>query len=859
MAGEYKIKIITVGDTKGVEDVEKSLKHAETAADDFLNSIKAGVGIDLGGKLVNSIAAIPGILQSAVSRGVEFNVTMSNAEVGISNVLAKFMGLDKEAAKAEAAKAMQQLIELEPKAAGGLEDLVGGFLATVAASQSAGVSVAQNIDLVGKFANAVANANLPTNQLAQEMRAILTGNITPDAALAKILEIKSDDIKKAKEAGNLYQFLVDKLGSLGEAGDSAAVRLSTFNSAISKALGKITEPVFDAVIEGVKDLTDSLESADGEALKKLGYQIAELVKSGYSLTQWAIENNGAIVGLGKSVGVLVAAYAAFKIGQLVTGLSNKAKAILSNKVALEAEAAALAKNTAAQTANTASRSGANSKAPAGRASNIAGAASIGVGLGLIGYDYLQSKAAEINARSDRTLEIGNQISSVANSYDAAIRSAASLADKQKIIADLEADIKKVRDMSTDASAEDAELIERSAKLLERKLQTARNLSDEKLKEKEAAAALAAEEKKQAEQLEANKEIIAQDASRRADRARDRIANEKIKSASAAAEKGDIESAKRILDEAEQYYKDYLESTKDKTNPATQTKDQLKDSLQLTSQIESYLQAIKDARAELPKAIEEAEKKSKDAKVKSLEEEIKLVEAEGKERIADIEASASSEAEILKMRSAVEDEIAAKRLALENEIGDIQGESQTARAAREVNASAEFVQRGNELRDALKNLSKEKKGPAAGSHVGGISAGGHNYSDYGLGVTVNPKTGKVYDERGNDVTENPNFRGSLASRLQPRPSLTASTAVPPAGTTTANTPQAQGGGQAAEAASAAQGLSEALKPIGELAKTLQSASAETKTNGAALKAAANLLTSSIKQIRSDIEALKRAST
>lgn len=858
MAGEVKIHIGTTGDTRGVKDVENALKRADSAADGFLDSLKAGVGIDLGGKLVNSIAAIPNMLQDAVSRGVEFNITMNNAEVGITNVLAKFMGLSQEAAKSEAAKAMAKIIELEPKAAGGLEDLVGGFMATVAASQSAGISVEQNIDLVGKFANAVANANLPVNQLAQEMRAILTGNITPDAALAKILEIDSKDIKGAKEAGNLYEFLIGKLGSLGEAGDSAAVRMSSFDSAISKALGKITEPVFDAVMDGIKDLTEAMDNADGAELQKLGYEIAEIVKAGYSLTQWATQNTGVLVVMAKAVGTLTAAYAAFKIAQLVTGLSNKAKALLANKVAIEAETAALARNTAAQASNAVSRSAGN-VGRAGR-SNIAGAAGLGVGLGLIGYDFLQSKAAEINARTDRSAEIGNQISDVANSYDAAIRSAASLEDKQKIISGLEADIKKIRELSAGASTADAEIIERSASLLDKKLATARKLSEEKLREKEATNSLAETEKKQAEQLEDNKDILAQDASRRGDRGRDRTATQKLKAATDAAGKGDIEAAKRLLDEQEAFYKAYLEDTKAKTNPATQTKDQLKESLGLTGQLEGYIAAIKEARAELPKALEEAEKKAKEEKIKGLEDDIKLVEAQSKYRLAEVDKAGGREEDILKKRMDVENDIAERRFDLENKIGELQGESDTALEAREMAVDAARIERANDLSDAQDKAKKEKKGPASGSRVGGISAAGHSYSDYGVGVKVNPKTGTVYDERGNDVTDNPGFRGSLASRLQGG-SLTAATAVPPAGSTPAGGPQAAGASTAnssgADAATAAGALAEALKPLTDIAKSLSAAAEESSAATSEIKSAASALQGSLKQLRNDITALQRA--
>jgi hypothetical protein len=191
---------------------------------------------------------------SLLKRGMEFNQTMGDSEVAIGNVLQQMAGLNAEAAKAEAAKAMQQLIELEPKVTGSLTDLVQGFMATLGASQSAGINIKENIDLVGKFANALGNSAIPAHQLSQEMRSIVTANIGADSSLAKVLQISNDDIKTAREAGNLYQFLVGKIGTLGEAGDTAAVAFSSLQSAMDKAAGALTKGIFQQAVAGGKDL-----------------------------------------------------------------------------------------------------------------------------------------------------------------------------------------------------------------------------------------------------------------------------------------------------------------------------------------------------------------------------------------------------------------------------------------------------------------------------------------------------------------------------------------------------------------------------------------------------------------------------
>lgn len=242
----------------------------------------------LGGAL--AALGATGAFAALIKRGFEFNKTMSDSEAAIAQVLAQFKGLDAQAAKGEAAAAMQQLIDLEPKAAGSLRDLTGGFLATLAASQSAGLSVQQNIDLVGRFANAMANAAIPTDQLAQEMRSIITANIGADSSLARILGITNEMVSQAREAGVLYDFLASKIGKLGEAGDTAAVAFSSLQSAIDKASGALAKGLFTQALDGSKNLTQALNENEAAFVKmgeSLDWLLTKTVDLGKGTMDWA--------------------------------------------------------------------------------------------------------------------------------------------------------------------------------------------------------------------------------------------------------------------------------------------------------------------------------------------------------------------------------------------------------------------------------------------------------------------------------------------------------------------------------------------------------------------------------------------
>jgi hypothetical protein len=257
---------------------------------------RAGSAIGSLGDLGGSLGAIGGALGLGlmVKRGFEFNQTVQDSEVAIGNVLAQFQGLNEEAAKGQAAAAMEKIIKLEPEAAGSLTTLIDGFLATLGAAQAAGLSVDQNIELVGKFANALANANIPAEQLAQEMRSILSGNIGADSTLAKVLSISNEDVKKAQQAGKLYDFLLTRIGKMGEAGDTAGVAFSTLGSAVDKALGAVTMGLFGEAVDGAKALAGVIEDML-PVLEDVGKGWAGLAKAGVGFFQGMTDAGAALM------------------------------------------------------------------------------------------------------------------------------------------------------------------------------------------------------------------------------------------------------------------------------------------------------------------------------------------------------------------------------------------------------------------------------------------------------------------------------------------------------------------------------------------------------------------------------------
>ena len=272
-----------------------------SAASKTLSGLEGGVS-SLGASLLGLGAGA--VFTKVLKDGFEFNQLLGDSESAIAKVLAQFKGLDEAAAKAAAAGAMQRLIALEPKAAGTLGTLIDGFMSTLADSQAVGMSVEQNIDLVGRFANAMANANIPTEQLGQEMRSILSANIGADSSLAKKLVITNEQIQQAQEAGRVYEFLVKKIGKIGEAGDTAAVRFSSLQSAIQQTEAVIAKGLFDTLLDESVGLTSKLNE-NRQAFADLGSGIGVVVIELGKFAGFLYEANTQVSALTAKLGLMV--------------------------------------------------------------------------------------------------------------------------------------------------------------------------------------------------------------------------------------------------------------------------------------------------------------------------------------------------------------------------------------------------------------------------------------------------------------------------------------------------------------------------------------------------------------------------
>lgn len=261
----------------------------------------------LGGAVL-TLAGIGGIgaAFAAVTRsGFDLNSTLEQARLGIAAVQKQFNpGAFKnfdEALKVSA-KAVDLLKEKAKESPATFEELVGAFQAVSGAATAAGVPLQKQVELVTLMSQALAGLGIRTEQIVQESRALITGNINEDAAAARILGITKGDIEQAKSAGRLFEFLTEKLSAFQDAAKAGQFSFQTMSSNLKNAFAQFSAgailPIFDEVKKGMQ----AMLSFDWEGLgQKAGDFIAVGIASGRSgsLDQFL----GVVIGAGFEIGV----------------------------------------------------------------------------------------------------------------------------------------------------------------------------------------------------------------------------------------------------------------------------------------------------------------------------------------------------------------------------------------------------------------------------------------------------------------------------------------------------------------------------------------------------------------------------
>jgi len=215
------------------------------------------------------------------------------------------------------------------------DQLAETFQTAIAPGLQAGLDIDQIRAFTVSISQAAAAIGVSQDQLAEEVRSIFGGTISArQTRIATALGITNDDIKNAKELGNLFGFLQDRFQAFGLAGE---VVFDTFESLVTNVkdaflllLGEGGVDFFESIKTQLRDIRSLLITEDATGLitpnpavvaifKEIGDALVFAVAQGRALSeQLTLEDavNGA-----QAIGNIIKGLAA-TLRPVVAGISK---------------------------------------------------------------------------------------------------------------------------------------------------------------------------------------------------------------------------------------------------------------------------------------------------------------------------------------------------------------------------------------------------------------------------------------------------------------------------------------------------------------------------------------------------------
>lgn len=209
-----------------------------------------------------------------IKSGIEFNATIERTRLGIASVVIAVGKLKDEqgrvlqgaeafaAAQKESAKQQRLLRGEALKTTATFAELLDTFQTAVGPGVAAGLNLDQIREFSIRISQAASAIGVAQNQLSEEIRSILSGTIQQRTTrIAAVLQISNEDIRNAREAGKLFEFLQERFKTFGIAGEEAGKTFDGLTAILKGALqelaGVAAAPLFDelkATLSGLIDL-----------------------------------------------------------------------------------------------------------------------------------------------------------------------------------------------------------------------------------------------------------------------------------------------------------------------------------------------------------------------------------------------------------------------------------------------------------------------------------------------------------------------------------------------------------------------------------------------------------------------------
>lgn len=258
--------------SKEFRNLQKELKGANSRANRISFTFRRLFGILAAFTAVR--VAIRGF-RNLITEAIGFNARIEQATLGVASLITAVgrvstatgeavTGADAlTAATGEARGQLEQLRLDATRTAATFDRLAETFQVALAPGLTAGLNLDEIRQFTVQISQAAAAIGLPQNQLAEEIRSLLQGTIQiRTTRIAASLGITNEQIRQAREAGVLAEFLNERFQAFSVAGEEAlttfSVILVNLQDAFRQVLGSGALEFFEQVKGLLTDIQDVL-------------------------------------------------------------------------------------------------------------------------------------------------------------------------------------------------------------------------------------------------------------------------------------------------------------------------------------------------------------------------------------------------------------------------------------------------------------------------------------------------------------------------------------------------------------------------------------------------------------------------
>lgn len=264
-----------------MEELTKTTDKSKSATNRFLFTFRRLIGVMA---LFTVARVVTREFNNMVAGAIKFQAEIEATRVGLAGLIAASasirsplgdkVGIDQQLLLSQQI-AIDQMEKLRLEAlqtAASYTELSAAFQNAVAPGLQSGLTLDQIRKVTVNISQAATGLGLAQDQLAEEIRSLFTGAISArNTRIATALGITPADINRAKELGNLFEFLDQRFAAISKTGkllmSTFTAQLSNATDAFKQLLATSSTPLFEQLKGGLQDLQKAIFTTTEDAIQ----------------------------------------------------------------------------------------------------------------------------------------------------------------------------------------------------------------------------------------------------------------------------------------------------------------------------------------------------------------------------------------------------------------------------------------------------------------------------------------------------------------------------------------------------------------------------------------------------------------